>query len=280
MQFATIRIEAHEKAAVVDDRGFIPIKAINGKCRTRFDENLFNLIASNSLEGLLAFEAEFADIERLPWRAVSLCPPWRRPGKIWGIGLNYRDHARELKAELPDAPASFMKPATAVVGPNDSIHLPAVSQRVTAEAELGLVIGKPARDVSIEQAPDYICGYTPIIDMTALDILEQNPRYLTRAKSFDSFFSFGPVLTTAKSLGPIKSLTVKTIINDKIIAQNTVSQMTFSPYELLAFHSQGMTLEPGDIISTGTPGAGRIQPGDLVTCQITGFPPLSNPVSS
>jgi 2-keto-4-pentenoate hydratase/2-oxohepta-3-ene-1,7-dioic acid hydratase in catechol pathway len=280
MQFATILFETHEQAAVVDDRGFIPVEAINSKHNTRFELNLFDLVASNRLEMLLELEYELADSERLPWGVVRVCPPWRRPGKIWGIGLNYREHAQDLKAPLPDAPASFMKPATAVIGPNDPICLPAASQKVTAEAELGLIIGKPARNVSIEHAPDHICGYTPIIDMTALDILEQNPRYLTRAKSFDSFFSFGPVLVAAKSLGPIEALTVKTIINDTIIAQNTVSRMTFSPYELLSFHSQGMTLEPGDIISTGTPGAGLIQAGDRVTCQISGFPALSNPVGS
>ena len=99
MQFATIFVEAQEQAAVVDDRGFIPVKAINRKCRKRFDLNLFDLVASNSLGKFLKLESQLADIERLPWGAVSLCPPWRRPGKIWGIGLNYRDHAQDLKAE-------------------------------------------------------------------------------------------------------------------------------------------------------------------------------------
>ena len=116
------------------------------------------------------------------------------------------------------------------------------------------------------------------IDMTAEDILQKNPRYLTRSKSFDTFFSFGPELVTADEVEDVHRLEVSTIINGELHRKNAVANMMFTPWKLVSFHSKVMTLLPGDIISTGTPGAVVIRDGDVVTCDISGFAPLSNPV--
>ncbi len=171
-----------------------------------------------------------------------------------------------------------MRPDTTIIGPGEKIRLPEQSEKVTGEAELGLVIGREAKDVSEEEAPSVVAGLTTVLDMTAEDILRKNPRYLTRSKSFDTFFSFGPQLVTLDEVGEIENLTVATVLNGEVQRENVVSNMTFSPWFLVSFHSKVMTLLPGDVISTGTPGAVEIGDGDVISCRIDGFETLSNPV--
>ena len=149
---------------------------------------------------------------------------------------------------------------------------------MTAEAELGLIIGRRCRFVSEDEAPAYVAGYCLIIDMTAEDILQRNPRFLTRAKNFDTFFSFGPELITPDEILDVMRLRVSTWKNGVLHRENAVASMAFPPYYLVAFHSNVMTLHPGDIISTGTPGAVVIEAGDIAECRIEGLGALSNPV--
>ncbi len=137
-----------------------------------------------------------------------------------------------------------------------------------AEGELGVVIGKRCRFLSAEDAPSAIFGYTTTLDLTALDVLAKNPRYLTRAKSIDTFFSFGPVLITADEVGELASLEVVTEHNGQVGSSDFVRNMRHTPYELVRFHSQFMTLYPGDLISTGCPKGARIKAGDKVACRI------------
>ena len=286
MQVAMIRpndtANGKEQAAVLVPSGWITIGQINAKANTSFPETLPGIIATDCINALaLTLTGKtLNDIypeETLAEEAIRFAPPIRRPGKIWGIGLNFRDHAADLNERTPEQPASFMKPATAVIGPGDAIQLPQLSKEVTAEAELGVIIGKKCRNIAEDEASSVIFGFTPVIDMTALDILQQNPRYLTRAKSFDTFFSFGPVILTIDEIEDLEDRTVKTIVNGTTRAMNTVSNMTFDPFKLVHYHSRIMTLEPGDVISTGTPGAWTIHPGDVVQSDITGFPILENP---
>jgi 2-keto-4-pentenoate hydratase/2-oxohepta-3-ene-1,7-dioic acid hydratase in catechol pathway len=171
-----------------------------------------------------------------------------------------------------------MRPDTTIIGPGEEIGLPDQSSRVTAEAELAIVIGREAKDVPEEEAPSVVAGFTTVLDMTAEDILRRNPRYLTRAKSFDTFFSFGPHLVTPDEITDVGALEVFTLLNGEVRSANTVSNMVFSPWWLVSFHSKVMTLLPGDVISTGTPGAVEIRAGDLAECRISSFEPLSNPV--
>lgn len=210
--------------------------------------------------------------------------PWRNPRKIFGIGLNYGAHAGDLGETAPrTTPASFLKGDHTIVGPGEPVVVPPNIGKVTAEAELGLVIGRTCYQVSVEEAMEYVAGVVPVLDQTAEGILLENPRYLTRVKNYPTFFSFGPDLITLDELlshGPLEDLQVSTIHNGAVHRKDTVSGMTFSPAELLSFHSQVMPFYPGDILSTGTPGAVGIEPGDVVRCELgDGLAELTNPVA-
>ena len=286
MRLATVRLEGVETAAVVLDRGAVPLAKINDSFGTGWPTELLHLVAGDHLgdlrrwwDGLPAAGLEAVSDRAMPPSQAPYAPLYRRPRKIWGIGLNYVEHAGDLDETAPsDEPASFMRPDTTIIGPGEGIRLPEQSQRVTAEAELALVVGREAKDVPEEEAPSVVAGFTTVLDMTAEDILRRNPRYLTRAKSFDTFFSFGPELVTTDEVDDVKGLEVSTVLNDEVCRTNTVSNMTFSPWWLVAFHSRVMRLLPGDVISTGTPGAVAIEEGDVAECRINGFKPLINPV--
>jgi 2-keto-4-pentenoate hydratase/2-oxohepta-3-ene-1,7-dioic acid hydratase in catechol pathway len=213
---------------------------------------------------------------------VQFTAPYRSPRKIWGIGLNYLDHASDLSESVPEEPASFIKGDHTIVGPGDTIVLPRQSERVTAEAEIGLVIGRYCRNVPEDDALDYVWGVCPILDQTAEDILQRNPRFLTRSKNFPTFFSFGPAIVPMRELrqrfGSIGDITVSTVKNGAELRTNTVARMTFGPAALVSFHSKVMPLFPGDIISTGTPGAVVLDDGDTVECRIPGIGSLANDV--
>lgn len=285
MRLAMIQNGQAEQAAIISGGKAVTIAAVNKTYNKNWETNIFGLIESGELDRLTRWfnETGKAAIERseLPAddaESLSYGPLYRRPRKIWGIGLNYVDHASDLGEKAPNTePASFMKPDTSIIGPGDTIEIPLQSERTTAEAELGVIIGKTCRDVEEGDVMPYIAGYTTIIDMTAEDILQKNPRYLTRAKSFDTFFSFGPQFVTKDEIGDLHALEVATVINGTVHRKNTVDHMTFSPEFLVSFHSKVMTLLPGDIISTGTPGAVPIQDGDQVECRIEGFETLINP---
>jgi 2-keto-4-pentenoate hydratase/2-oxohepta-3-ene-1,7-dioic acid hydratase in catechol pathway len=154
--------------------------------------------------------------------------------------------------------------------------------RVTAEAELGLVIGRTCYRVGTDDAMSYVAGVVPVLDQTAEEILMENPRYLTRVKNYPTFFSFGPDLITLDEVvlhGALSDLRVATVHNGAVHREDTVAGMTFSPAELLSFHSQVMPFYPGDILSTGTPGAVPIAAGDVVRCELgDGLASLTNPV--
>jgi len=287
MKLVTAAFDDREEACILTPRGLIPIAAVNRSCSCDWPTDLFDLLTSGALEGLQAWHcgagqsalAALPPTEIVPAAAVRWCPPYRHPRKIWGIGLNYRAHAADLSESAPQGiPASFMKPDTALIGHGDAIEIPTLSERTTAEAELGVIIGSRCRHVAPGDWLKVVAGFTPVIDMTAEDILRQNPRYLTLAKSFDTFFSFGPVVLTPDEVPEVGRLEVATVLNGRVHAANAVANMTFAPDLLVAYHSRVMTLLPGDIISTGTPGAAVIRDGDLVEARITGFPALANPV--
>jgi 2-keto-4-pentenoate hydratase/2-oxohepta-3-ene-1,7-dioic acid hydratase in catechol pathway len=285
MKLVTLVIGDEETAAVVFPEGFLPVREINRALGTGWPEEMLELLWSGELDRLVGWyrgisEGPDSPLPRLVGAAdVAYAPPYRRPRKIWGIGLNYVEHAGDLSESAPSTePASFMKPDTTIIGCGEEILLPEQSKRVTAEAELGVIIGRECRDVSEEDATSVIAGFTTIVDMTAEDILQRNPRYLTRAKSFDTFFSFGPEIITPDEIADLAELPVDTVLNGAIHRKNVVANMTFSPAFLVSFHSRVMTLLPGDIISTGTPGAAVIRDGDVVSCEIPGFATLTNPV--
>lgn len=222
-----------------------------------------------------------ATAERIPSTGFSFGSPLAEFAKLWGIGLNYIDHAGDLDEERPTEPASFMKPETALTGPNSQIRLPPTdhSERVTAEAELAVVIGRECYNIDLENVDDVIAGFVPVIDMTAEDILQRNPRFLTRAKSYDTFLVVGPLITMPDSGFDLHNLTVTTSINGETKAENEIGNMQFSPREIVSFHSEVMTLQPGDLLSTGTPGAAPIKVGDTVRATVESIGSVEVPVT-
>jgi 2-keto-4-pentenoate hydratase/2-oxohepta-3-ene-1,7-dioic acid hydratase in catechol pathway len=285
MRLATIRHQGGETAAIATADGLITLEELNRITDSAWPTDLLTLITSGQLAALNRWYRHGGE-EKLQGPSATLlpldadyAPPYRHPRKIWGIGLNYMEHARDLSETAPSAePASFMKPDTTIIGPGETIRVPLLSERTTGEAELGIVIGQRCKDVPQDQAYRVVAGFVPIIDMTAEDILQRNPRNLTLSKSFDSFFSFGPHLVTPDEVDDPLLLQVATYLNGRLHRRNVVANMTFRPDFLIAFHSRVMTLLPGDIISTGTPGAVVINDGDVVEARIDGFPSLANPV--
>ncbi len=286
MRLAAIRQNGAEVAAVVTGGGLLPVSRINEKLGKNWSNDLFTIIASNQLDEMKAWyrkegKAELANLalDAIAPTEVQYAPLYRHPSKIWGIGLNYVDHAGDLAEKAPTlAPASFAKFDTTIIGPDETIKIPLQSEKTTGEAELAIIFGKKGKDVEEKDWLSVVAGFTTIIDMTAEDILRVNPRYLTRAKNFDTFLSFGPVLVTPDEIDDITALNVATVINGRIHAQNVVANMTFPPAYLVSFHSKVATMLPGDIILSGTPRAVHIQDGDVVECRIDGFATLSNPV--
>ena len=181
----------------------------------------------------------------------------------------------------PEEPGSFMKPASCMFEPAGEIILPPpdLSSEVDTEGELGVIIGKTCRFLESGEARDAIFGYTTTLDLTALDVLRKNPRYLTRAKSFDTFFSFGPVVVTADEIPDVDALDVVTEHNGSVYSRDFVRNMHTRPFELVRYHSDYMTLHAGDLISTGCPKGARIKAGDQVRARIDGIGTLDARVS-
>jgi 2-keto-4-pentenoate hydratase/2-oxohepta-3-ene-1,7-dioic acid hydratase in catechol pathway len=210
----------------------------------------------------------------LPVSAVKLLPP-AEPTKIICLGRNYAEHAREHNAEVPTVPLIFLKAPSAIIGPGDPILLPPQSQQVEHEAELVVVMGKRGRNILAEQAQNYIYGYTVGNDVTARDLQRSDGQW-TRAKSFDTFCPFGPWIDTDFDASDA-------IITCRVSGQPrqmaSTRDMVFSVNQLIAFISSVMTLEPGDLIFTGTPaGVSPLKEGDEVVVEIEGLGRLSNPV--
>jgi 2-keto-4-pentenoate hydratase/2-oxohepta-3-ene-1,7-dioic acid hydratase in catechol pathway len=207
-------------------------------------------------------------------KQVKLLPPCT-PSKIVALGLNYHTHAKELNLPVPDAPLIFLKPSTAVIGPEDNIIYPAASARVDYEGELAVVIKKPVWRVAIKDALNYVLGYTCFNDVTARD-LQNHDKQWTRAKGFDTFAAVGPCVETDLELG---NMVVETYLNGKLKQQGNTSDLIYSIPELINFISNVMTLLPGDIIATGTPsGIGAVYPGDSVEVRIEPIGSLKNSV--
>jgi 2-keto-4-pentenoate hydratase/2-oxohepta-3-ene-1,7-dioic acid hydratase in catechol pathway len=211
-----------------------------------------------------------------PLKEVKLLPPVM-PSKIVAIGLNYKDHAAELKIDLPEEPLIFLKPASAVIGHLDPIIYPAMTHRVDFEGELGIVIGKEAKGVPEEKADKFILGYTCFNDVTARDLQGKDGQW-TRAKGFDTFAPLGPWIET--KLDPA-CLKLETFLNGERKQASDTSYLIFPPRRLVSFISRIMTLLPGDVIATGTPsGIGPMNVGDKVEVVIEGIGKLVNRVTA
>ncbi|MDR1721955.1 MAG: fumarylacetoacetate hydrolase family protein [Methanobrevibacter sp.] len=227
-------------------------------------EKLFNLVNMDIIEDYFSNSYSIEDIEFLP----PTCP-----SKIVCIGLNYKDHAKELGLELPSQPQIFLKSPSSIIPHNGNILYPRISNRVDYEAELAVVVSKSCKNVSLKDASSYIGGYTILNDVTARDIQVLDEQW-TRAKSFDTFAPIGPFIET--DMNPLNQ-DIQLTLNDDIKQNSNTRNMIFSPNELIEFISSVMTLNPGDVISTGTPsGVGAMNKGDTVKITIESIGSLKN----
>ena len=279
MRLIAYRHEGRDRVAVRTHHGPIDLTALARAAGADAPATVEEAVKDQRLDEVRGW-TENVELDDLPILPADLTPAplLRRPPKILGVGLNYAEHAGDLGETRPDEPATFMKPATTIIGAGETILLPRQSQRTTGEAELGLIIGTPCKDVSAADAPGVLAGVTTILDMTAEDILQRNPRFLTRAKSFDSFLVLGPELVSVDELGPIGEVEVTTLHGGDPARRNVVANMLHDPWSLVAFFSAVMPLEPGDVISTGTPGAVVLRDGDVVGCAIPGVGEIACPV--
>jgi len=227
-------------------------------------------IVADPFEGMIVGTSETHPLEEI--RLLAPCTPT----KIVALGLNYRDHAKELGMSLPDEPLIFLKPPSAVIGPQDAIRIPDMSHQVEHEAELAVVIGKRTRDIAPEKAAESILGYTCLNDVTARDLQKKDVQF-TRSKGFDTFCPFGPWIET--EIDP-SDMGITCVVNGVTRQDSRTSLLIHPVREIVSFISRIMTLEPGDIIATGTPrGVGPLAPGDTVTVAIEGIGELTNTVT-
>ena len=216
---------------------------------------------------------------------VELRAPIPRPGKIICVGLNYHDHCREQSIEPPAYPMLFSKFANAVTGPGAPVTRPVATEKLDLECELAVVIGRRASGVSVADAPSCIFGYTILNDVTMRDLQKEDRQWL-RAKGSDGFAPMGPVVVTADEIPDPGSLHLRSFVNGEAWQDSSTAEMVFDVATIVAFASRTITLEPGDVIATGTPaGVGHYQQpprylsgGDVMRCEIEGIGSLENPV--
>ena len=229
--------------------------------------------------------AETSAAQLLDPDSVELRSPLLAPGKIVCVGLNYHDHCREQGIPAPGHPILFAKFANAVTHPGAPVRQPSITDQLDFECELAVVIGRRATRVAPEDALDHVFGYTILNDVTARDLQRADRQWL-RAKGSDGFAPIGPVIVTADELADPQRLPIRSSVNGETWQDSTTAEMVFDVAALISFASRSITLEPGDILSTGTPaGVGHYQdpprylrPGDVMRCEIEGIGVLENPI--
>lgn len=238
-----------------------------------------NIISNGILENDVIYEISGSFFENTnktgtfeKIQSVKILPPVM-PTKIVAVGLNYKDHAKEMNEEIPTFPKLFLKPSTSIIGQNDNIVLPKSSKRVDYEAELAFVIKKTAKNVKKEDAKDYILGYTCLNDVTARDLQKLDGQW-TRAKGFDTFCPIGPFITD--EIDPFNA-NISLLLNGEVRQKSNTSNFIFDVYTLLSMITEIMTLNPGDVVTTGTAGGiGAMKSGDVVEVIIEGIGSLKN----
>jgi 2-keto-4-pentenoate hydratase/2-oxohepta-3-ene-1,7-dioic acid hydratase in catechol pathway len=271
MRLGTAIADGVTVPVLITDEGLMPLASAPG-------ETLVGMIAAG-----LAPTA-IADASPLP--GARLVAPLR-PGKIVAIGLNYADHVREADMETPAQPLVFTKFTTSVIGDGETIAIDrSLTERVDWEVELGVVIGRRMRAVPVEDALDHVFGYTVANDVSARDLQFADGQWV-RGKSLDTFCPLGPAIVTAEEVADPQALPLRTRVNGETVQDSNTAEMIFGVAELLAFCSRSFTLEPGDLVLTGTPwGCGEfmdpvrsLRDGDLVEVEVEGIGTLRNPVA-
>ncbi len=291
MKLATVASGGAEHLGVVlDGRALLLDAASDGKLPLTWrailgDDALMETVRDLAARALA--KPRFADRYCITFRQQDLRAPIPRPGKVLCLGLNYRDHAAESGSPIPQEPVIFSKASSSVIGSGDAIRVPAVSDEIDYEVELAIVIGRAARNVPAESAMEHVAGYTVLNDVTARDYQRlRGGGQWTLAKSFDTFCPLGPWIVTADEVADPQALALKSVVSGEEMQSSSTSEMIFPVPFIIEYLSAALTLEPGDVIGTGTPpGVGFAQDpprflhaGDTVECTVEGIGTLANPV--
>ena len=297
MRLATYARGSEERAGLVIGETIYDVQA----CSSYFGmpplpSQVLGILESGEFQALRDLGAKFAggglagpDLPLSCWAAMSevrLMAPIPRPPKIICMGLNYRDHAEEQGARLPDVPLIFGKASSAVIGPGQPIVIPKGSEKTDYEGELAFVVGKRMKRVAAERASEGIFGYCVLNDVTEREI--QRERVYYRSKSIDTFAPMGPWIVTSDEVGDASNLKITTKVNGEVRQSSSTSNLVFTPPQIIAFVTRYITLEPGDVIATGTPGGVGVfrkppvflKQGDTVEITIEGIGTLTNPVTA
>lgn len=293
MKLVRCRDEERERYGVLTNNEVLFLPRLAKRLKEKLPELLEEFIALGAkgvetAERLLEKATE-NDVKNAssPVNETTLLAPVSAPPKIVCLGLNYRDHAAEQNASIPDEPIIFIKPHTTIIGPNEKIVKPSFVKQLDYEAELAVVMGKKAKSVPVSEAESYIFGYSILNDVSARDIQFKDKQW-TRGKSFDTFAPTGPCITTVNQLRDTSNLFIRTWVNNEARQNSTTKNMVFNVYETVHHLSKVMTLEPCDIIATGTPaGVGFalkpqpkfLQAGDIVKIEIEKIGILENIVA-
>ncbi|MGW6297625.1 fumarylacetoacetate hydrolase family protein [Peribacillus butanolivorans] len=287
MKIASFSVKSDHHIGIVQDDQIISLTALGPDdfpaCMKTFIERGSEL--RKRAEQLI--EQQGNDDAKFSLSEVKLLPPIAQPEKIICVGLNYIDHCKETGMEPPASPVIFSKYANAIVGQNDVIEIPINSKEVDFEAELAIVIGKKAKNVSEEEANDYVFGYTIMNDISARDLQFQDGQW-SRGKTADTFAPIGPVVVTHDEVGDPHELAISLELNGEMMQDSNTSNLIFTVPQIISFLSQSMTLKPGDLIATGTPpgvGMGRnpkvwLKNGDRMNVSIERIGTLSNHVKA
>ncbi|HVH06316.1 MAG TPA: fumarylacetoacetate hydrolase family protein [Myxococcota bacterium] len=281
MRLATFTASGATRIGVVTDDGLVDLAL----AAPELPREMTALLAAGPGALQRAAAAAAQAQTRLALDTVTLGPPILRPPKFLAIGLNYADHVAESGAQVPKFPTVFNKQSTCVTGPHAPIHLPRASSSVDYEGELGFVIGRRCRHVPKARAAEVIAGYLVVNDVSARDWQLRVPTW-TMGKSFDTHGPIGPWLTTGDEIGDPHGLRIRTWVNGELRQDSNTKQLIFDCFALVEHLSTGFTLEPGDVVATGTPGGVGIASkpprllaaGDRVRVEIEGLGALDNPV--
>ena len=293
MRFVRYLHSGVESYGVLSDDEIINLQTLADLPETTLPSTMEELIGLGE-EGMRTVEQLMLNSTKTEKRKATLkigdatfLAPVSSPPKIICLGLNYRDHAEEAGADIPDEPIIFMKPRTAIVGPDEPIIRPTFVKELDYEAELAIIIGKKGKNIPVSEAEKYVFGYTVFNDVSAREI-QFKDRQWTRGKSFDTFAPIGPCITTADQIGNPSNLNIRTRVNGELRQDSSTKNMVFNVYEVIHHISRVMTLEPCDIIATGTPAGVAVfmkptpkflSPGDLVEVEIENIGTLRNKVT-
>jgi len=280
MKLVTFTYQGVSRVGAVVDNAVVDSLGQTGVPQTMLEFLAAGPSALDALQQLIDSQQQ-----RIALSAVKLMAPVPRPGKFLGVGLNYADHIAETALEKPEYPTFFTKQSTCVIAQGEAIHAPKVSEKLDYEVELAFVIGKRCRHVSLENAHKVIAGYTLVNDVSVRDWQFRSPTW-TLGKSFDTHGPMGPWIVTADEVSDPHNLNLKTWVDDELRQASNTQHMIFNCYEMIAYLTQAMTLEPGDVIATGTPSGvgvkmkprGYMKAGQTVKIEIEHIGSLVNPV--